>query len=60
AGLYFDPYSADDLYSHIQKRIDDTELYNQKVELSVVRAKQFNWDQTAKIVQDELIKLNLL
>ncbi|MDE4941365.1 glycosyltransferase family 4 protein [Francisella tularensis] len=60
AGLYFDPYSADELYSNIQKLIDDKELYNQKVELSLVRAKQFNWDQTANIVQDELKKLNLL
>ncbi|MDE4988348.1 glycosyltransferase family 1 protein, partial [Francisella tularensis subsp. holarctica] len=51
---------ADELYSNIQKLIDDKELYYQKVELSLVRAKQFNWDQTANIVQDDLKKLNLL
>ncbi|MDE4963840.1 glycosyltransferase family 1 protein, partial [Francisella tularensis subsp. holarctica] len=59
-GMYFYPYSDDDLYSNIQKLIYDKELYNQKVELILVRAKQFNWDQTANIVQDELKKLKLL
>ncbi|MDE4955325.1 glycosyltransferase, partial [Francisella tularensis] len=59
SGLYFDPYSADELYSNIKKLIDDKELYNQKVELSLVRAKQFKWDQTENILQDELKMLNL-
>lgn len=60
AGLYFDPYSADELTKQMQQIVDDKKMYAEKVKNSLNRAKDFNWDKTASIVQDELKKLNLL
>ncbi|MBY7733838.1 glycosyltransferase family 4 protein [Francisella philomiragia] len=60
AGLYFDPYSADELTKQMQQIVDDKKMYAEKVKESLNRAKAFNWDKTASVVQDELKKLNLL
>lgn len=60
AGLYFDPYSSSELLTNMQKIVDDKVLYSEKVAQSLQRARQFDWNQTANIIQDELKKLNLL
>lgn len=44
----------------MQNIVDDKFLYSQKVAQSLQRAKQFSWDKTASIVEDELKKLSLL
>ncbi|MBK2094782.1 glycosyltransferase family 4 protein [Francisella philomiragia] len=60
AGLYFDPYCANELIKQMHQIVDDKKMYAEKVNKSLDRAKDFNWDKTASIVQDELKKLNLL
>ncbi|QWU98697.1 glycosyltransferase family 4 protein [Francisella salimarina] len=60
AGLYFDPYCADELIKQMQQIVDNKKMYAEKVNKSLNRVKDFSWDKTASIVQDELKKLNLL
>lgn len=59
-GVYFDPYSSEELSTSMQKIVDDKDLYAKKIEMCLKRAKDFDWDKTANIVREELTRLGLL
>jgi glycosyltransferase involved in cell wall biosynthesis len=56
AALYIDPYSVEDITKGIQKLDNDDQFRNQLIEVGLNQAKKFNWDITAEIVWNTLMK----
>ena len=48
AGLYFDPYEEDDMFSAMLRLVEDTNLRSELVLKGNNRVLQFSWQQCAK------------
>lgn len=47
AGVYFDPYQAEDMSTTVEQLLNDTTFRNQKIELGYKQLEQFSWKKTA-------------
>ena len=57
AGLYFDPYSEDEIAESIHRMITDAKLSGDLKERGLMQAKKFSWAGSAKIIVDTYMKL---
>jgi len=48
AAIYFDPYSTEDISEKIHQVVNNEQLRSDLRIKGTARAKQFNWDETAR------------